>query len=224
MGFDSGGKSAAGPLGARPIFVVLLAVVVFGAAAFGGVTFVKKRAASRRVAADAAAAGRARRTQSVGIIALAPLPVKSPLVERPGLDDFGYPRSYVDQAALRSLLGRARYAELSAYVQGFQRQFEADSHAEYFVRGVSDAFDSAEPELEPLLDAWIEASPASFAPYLARGSQPVVAMSRHSAPCRRSGHGCYRRRSSDACSSSTSISRSSSPSRARRSTRARCRR
>ncbi len=122
MGSDLGGRSSAAP-SVRPIFVVLLAVVVFGAVAFGGVTFVKKRAAARRAAADAAAVGRARRTQSVGTIALAPLPVKSPLVERPRLDDFGYPRSYVDQAALRSLLGRAKYAELTAYVEAFEQTF-----------------------------------------------------------------------------------------------------
>ncbi len=43
------------------------------------------------------------------------------------------------------------------------------------MRGVSDAFDSPEPELGPLLDAWVQATPASFAPYLARASHHVAA-------------------------------------------------
>jgi regulator of sirC expression with transglutaminase-like and TPR domain len=116
-----------------------------------------------------ALAARKARTEPVTRVALAPLPVKEPVVERAGNDAYGYPRSYVDQGALRSLLGRAKYPELSAYIEQFQARAQADFHAEYFINDTADAFDSAERPLDASLDAWVAATPSSFAPYLARG-------------------------------------------------------
>ena len=163
---------------ARPIFWFLLAAVVLIAGVETGLHFyrehVNARDAKRAQAAAEAAKGRDQRVRLAAAVALAPLPVRSPLVERPGTDEFGYPLSYVDRAALRSLLGRGKFVELSAYAEDFQKRFEADFRTEYFIRGVSDAFDSPEPELGPALDAWVKATPASFAPYLARGSHHVA--------------------------------------------------
>ncbi len=154
----------------RPIRVVLAVLVVLCALLVWGLRVHWREAELAWLARE-----RAQRAAPVAALALAPLPVKSPLVERPGKDEFGYPRSYVDQAALRGLLGRQRYAELNGYVEQFQREFEADFHAEYWANASSEAFLSAEPELGVLLDAWIAATPTSFAPYLARGSHHVAA-------------------------------------------------
>jgi tetratricopeptide (TPR) repeat protein len=76
----------------------------------------------------------------------------------------------VDQAGLRSLLLRGKLPEITKYAEEYQRAFEDDFHAEYYVRAVADAFTSSEPELERALDAWVEAHRTSFAPFLARGS------------------------------------------------------
>ena len=110
------------------------------------------------------------RTEAVATIALAPLPGKLPLIERPGKDAYGYPRSYVDGTALRALLGRGRFRELSTYIEQFEADVEADYHTEYFMNDSADAFASGEHELDASLDAWVAATPDSFAPYLARGA------------------------------------------------------
>ena len=122
-------------------------VTIAGAEA--GLTFFRERAEANAKEIAAAASGRATRAKTAASMALVPLPVKSPLVERPGVDEYGYPRSYVDQAALRSLLGRKKYEELSLHVEEFQAKFESDFHAEYLVRAVTDAFGSPEAELGP---------------------------------------------------------------------------
>jgi hypothetical protein len=144
-----------------------IAIAVVGSLLVGHFLLAQRR--YEEMKHEQAARGRVRRVESAVVVALAPLPVASPLVERKGKDAFGYPLSYVDQSALRSLLGHGRYRELSQYIEQFQRDFEADFHLEYFVNDSGDAFESSELELGPKLDAWVAATPSSFAPYLARG-------------------------------------------------------
>lgn len=164
MGIRRGSEGPASP-GVRPVFWVLLGVAVVVAAA----AVVVRQRQVRAHEVGQAAAGRAERVRLVSAIAFAPLPSSSPLVERPGKDAFGYPRSYVDLAGLRSLLAHRRFDELTRYAEDYQRQFEGDFHYEYYARAVAYAFGSTESDLGPLLDAWVEASPKSFAPYLGRG-------------------------------------------------------
>jgi tetratricopeptide (TPR) repeat protein len=108
-------------------------------------------------------------------VAPAPLPTTVPLVGEEGQDADGYPRRYVDRAALRALLWHKRYADLTRYFEQFQSDFEADPRREYWPSDAGDTFDSAEPDLLPALDAWVAATPQSFAPYLARGNHWVAA-------------------------------------------------
>jgi tetratricopeptide (TPR) repeat protein len=98
------------------------------------------------------------------------LPTALPLLGEEGVDVDGYPKQYVDRAALRSLLWHGRYAELTNHFEQIQTAFEKNPRYEYWPIDAGDAFASAEPSLKPKLDAWIVASPNSFAPYLARGS------------------------------------------------------
>jgi hypothetical protein len=134
------------------------ALVIAGAAA--AAVFWLNRVEERKEAAAKAQAGREERAAPVAAVALAPLPVKSPLVEREGKDEFGYPRSYVDRGSVRSLLAWKKYAELNGYIEQFQRDFLADFHNEYFVQDAVDAFGSAEAELGAELDAWVVAGRA----------------------------------------------------------------
>jgi tetratricopeptide (TPR) repeat protein len=113
---------------------------------------------------------RERRQAPVAEVAPAPLPTALPLVGTDGQDADGYPTRYVDRAALRSLLWHKRYADLTRYLEEFQAAFEVDPRREYWPTDAAEAFGSAEPALLPSLNAWVEATPGSFAPYLARGN------------------------------------------------------
>jgi tetratricopeptide (TPR) repeat protein len=117
---------------------------------------------------------RAQRQAPVAEVAPAPLPTTVPLVGEEGRDTDGYPTRYVDRAALRTLLWHKRYADLTRHFERFQSDFEADPRREYWPSDAGDAFDSAEPDLLPGLDAWAAATPESFAPYLARGRHSVT--------------------------------------------------
>jgi tetratricopeptide (TPR) repeat protein len=161
--------------GPRPIFVLALALVLLAAGGFGAFSLLRERWQHALEKRRDPVRERNERAQPAAAIALAPLPVKSPLVERPGKDAFGYPLSYVDGGALLSLLGRGKYAELSAYLEQLERDFEADFHDEYWIVDASDAFGSPNPELDPAFDAWLHATPDSFAPYLGRAVHRVGA-------------------------------------------------
>lgn len=124
----------------------------------------------RQARLDAERAGRQR---AVTETAPVPPPTATPLLGSDGRDADGYPSRYVDRAALRSLLWHKRYTDLTRYLEGFQAEFEADARKEYWPSDAADAFRSAEPDLDPALDAWVAATPNSFAPYLARGSHWV---------------------------------------------------
>jgi len=158
----------------RPVLIVALVLTVV--VAFGVVAFFVRQDRVRRaqVRQAEAAQGRQQRVSPAAIVALPPLPVKVPLIERAGKHKNGTPRSYVDRAGLRALLLRGKYPELTQYLERFQRDFEADYHAEYFINDSAEAFESPERELEPRLDAWVSATPDSFAPYLARASHRVA--------------------------------------------------
>lgn len=110
------------------------------------------------------------RQRPIMIVAPAPLPQALPLIERPGKDEFGYPRSYVDGPALRSLLHHGRHQELTSYFEHFQREFEADPLKEFWPIRAAETFASAEPALLPQLEAWKRSTPTSFAPHLALGA------------------------------------------------------
>jgi tetratricopeptide (TPR) repeat protein len=144
------------------IFVAGLAGAVF----FG---FTKLRRA-KQLREEAARVETQRKEQPAMVVAPAPLPTALPLIQREGKDEYGYPRSYVDGPALRSLLASERFTELTAYMEQFQRDFEADPAKELWPIRAAESFDSAEAALLPKLDAWVRASPASFAPYVARGA------------------------------------------------------
>ena len=76
---------------------------------------------------------------------------------------------------LRSLLRAKRYADLTRHFEDFQAAFESNPRNEYWPTDAADAFSTADPELLPQLDAWVMASPDSFAPHLARGAYWVDA-------------------------------------------------
>lgn len=116
-----------------------------------------------------AAAAREQRQKAIVTVAPAPLPQGLPLRGEAGVDRWGYPTQWVDGPALRSLLYHERYADLTIAFEQLQAAFEADPRKEYWPIDAADAFSSAEPELLPQLAAWVQATPGSFAPYLARG-------------------------------------------------------
>jgi tetratricopeptide (TPR) repeat protein len=97
-----------------------------------------------------------------------PAPTALPLTGGDGALPDGYPIAHIDGAAFRSLLVHGKYEDLDRYFEELQNDFEADNKREAWIDGAADAFGSAEPSLEPLLDAWVAATPNSFAPYLAR--------------------------------------------------------
>jgi Domain of unknown function (DUF4034) len=177
LGDDGRGRSSEAPV-VRPWLWVALAAVVFSAGAVLARAaihyyFVHRPPLFANRGAEAhqkAALEREARVKPAAFVALAPLPTQLPLVERPGKDAYGYPHSYVDRAALRSLLGRGKYQELTTYIEQFQADADADFHDEYFIHDAVDAFETSERALDANLDAWVTATPNSFAPYAARGA------------------------------------------------------
>jgi tetratricopeptide (TPR) repeat protein len=168
-----------GRTGTKALIVALGVIgsgLVTGAVLFGLKTYDELRVGrenARAKASQSAASvqsAREKRTKTVVAVAPASLPTQLPLVPRDGDDAFGYPRSYVDGPALRSLLHFDKFAELSKYFEEFQQKFEADHKKEMWPTFAAETFASAEPELLPKLEAWVRATPDSFAPYLALGS------------------------------------------------------
>jgi len=117
-----------------------------------------------------------RTKRQAGIAATAPaprLPTSLPLKGPAGVDEDGYPTQYVDRLGLRTLLHHGRYNDLNRFFEEYQVAFEKDPRKEYWPIDASSTFSSAEPELREKLDAWVKATPRSFAPYLARGAHSV---------------------------------------------------
>jgi hypothetical protein len=73
-----------------------------------------------------------KRQSAVAATAPAPtLPTSLPLKGSPGAHADGYPRQYVDQLGLRSLLHHGRYHDLTRYFEQYQAAFEKDPRKEY---------------------------------------------------------------------------------------------
>ncbi|MEO8878141.1 MAG: DUF4034 domain-containing protein [Polyangiaceae bacterium] len=111
--------------------------------------------------------------RTTALVEVAPLQIDdttSPLIGNVGVDADGYTTQYVDRAILRAMLARKRYGDLTAAFEKFQDAFEADVKKEYWIFDASEAFSSAEPGIKDQLDAWVMATPDSFAPYLARAA------------------------------------------------------
>jgi tetratricopeptide (TPR) repeat protein len=122
-------------------------------------------------AAPDAAAGPNQAERQRPVADLAPaMDAGAPLTGPEGVDAYGYPLKHVDRAAVRGMLAAKRYADLTALFTKLQDDFEADQTRESWVIDAGDAFDSAEPELAPGIDAWVAAAPDSFAPHFARGT------------------------------------------------------
>ncbi|MEO7110620.1 MAG: DUF4034 domain-containing protein [Polyangiaceae bacterium] len=114
-----------------------------------------------------------REIRQTALVEVAPLQIDdttTPLSGPGGTDANGYPTQYVDPEILRAMLARKRYTDLTKYFEQFQDAFEKDARHEYWISDAAGAFNSAEPGINAQLDAWVDASPDSFAPYLARGS------------------------------------------------------
>jgi tetratricopeptide (TPR) repeat protein len=100
-------------------------------------------------------------------VAPAPIPEGLPLLGPEGVDGAGFPRQALDWAALRSLLVNRRFAQLTAVMEQLQDRFEADPRYEQWILDAGDALGKAHEKERALIDAWIAATPRSFAPYLA---------------------------------------------------------
>ncbi|WP_239989021.1 DUF4034 domain-containing protein [Corallococcus macrosporus] len=97
------------------------------------------------------------------------LPVVAPAERKEG----EVPRGHVDGVALRSLLLRRQFEELTLAVEQLQWGMEANPQDEHWMTDGILALGNGSPDSTALLDAWVEASPRSFAPYLARGTHWV---------------------------------------------------
>lgn len=160
--------------GARPAGIMLVAAFLVAAGLVAGMfLWVRWAREGTRERQTKLAAERAARQAMVTEVAPAKLPESLPLVGQVSTGPDGFLTQYVDIPGLRSLLFHRRFAELTSYFGRFQDAFEADPRKEYWPLDAADAFLSSEPQLEEALDAWVKATPASFAPYLARGTHRV---------------------------------------------------
>jgi tetratricopeptide (TPR) repeat protein len=150
--------------------VALLVVVGIAAGMFLWVRWTRALISARQAKL---AGERAARQALITEVAPAKMPESLPLIGQEGKGPDGYPAQYVDVPGLRSLLYHKRFAELTSHFEQFQAAFEADPRKEYWPMDAADAFDSSEPQLNEPLDAWVKATPGSFAPYLARGTHLV---------------------------------------------------
>jgi len=123
---------------------------------------------------DAPAEARQAGTRLAALLASLPIPTDLPLVGPAGVDADGYPKRNPDRIGLRTLLMHGRFAELTRYFEAYEVQFELDYRYEHWLVEAVGAFDTSEPEMDDLLDAWIASSPRSFAPHLVRGAHRVT--------------------------------------------------
>jgi tetratricopeptide (TPR) repeat protein len=98
-------------------------------------------------------------------------PAPAPAMVGPSGDDAdGYPLATADKRAALRLLRARRFDQLDAWIVDLQTQFEADYHKERWPIAALEAFHEPDPTLAPLLDAWVEAMPDSWAALAARGN------------------------------------------------------
>jgi Domain of unknown function (DUF4034) len=100
----------------------------------------------------------------------APVPSGLPLIGPDGFDALGRPRQVVDRAALRSFLVGRSFGRLNSVLERFQDDFERDRRYEERVHDAFDALGYPNARERELIDAWVAATPGSFAAYLARAS------------------------------------------------------
>jgi tetratricopeptide (TPR) repeat protein len=74
-----------------------------------------------------------------------------------------------DRLFLLALLDTGEYERLDAYLVRLQWEYERGDHSEAKLENAFAAFASADAELQPKLDSWVERRPQSFAAHLARG-------------------------------------------------------
>jgi len=74
-----------------------------------------------------------------------------------------------DVLLTRTLLRQQRYAELDQRMNGFQYAYRSGSPSDEVLLQEFSAFELADPDMEPNLDAWIATYPDSYAAHLARG-------------------------------------------------------
>ena len=103
-----------------------------------------------------------------------PAPRGLPVVAPAGLKQGEVPRGHVDGVALRSLLLRRQFEELTLAVEQLQWGMESNPRDEHWMTDGIQALGNGSPDSAELLDAWVDASPDSFAPYLARGTHWVT--------------------------------------------------
>ncbi|WP_394821779.1 tetratricopeptide repeat protein [Pendulispora albinea] len=121
-------------------------------------------------------ATRQERATAIVRMAPGPIPTALPMVGQEGRDPDGYPTKHVDTVGFRTLLQVRRYRELTAYAEELQDAFERDPKNEYWPVEFGEAFDSSEADIDADLDAWVAATPESFAPYIARGGHRLGKM------------------------------------------------
>jgi tetratricopeptide (TPR) repeat protein len=157
----------------RTWLIIAFCLAILAALVVGALELRSRLLASRAATAHTAATPaeeRKERARAVFLVAPGPIPLGLPLLGPDGVDSDGYPTRYVDRVGLRSLLVSHKYKELTSYFEQFEDAFEADPRKEYWPIDAGDSFASAEAELANELDAWVAATPGSFAPYFARGA------------------------------------------------------
>ena len=141
-------------------------MLVLGSAGLALHTFQAKR----RAAVEARIAAR---QEPVLAPAPGPAPRGLPVVAPAGVAQGQIPQGHVDGVALRALLLRRQFEELTLAVEQLQWGMESNPRDEHWMTDGMQALGNGAPDSEALLDAWVEASPRSFAPYLARGTHWV---------------------------------------------------
>lgn len=99
--------------------------------------------------------------------------VALPLVGSTGPDPWGASARTADKLAVRRLLFERRFEHLSAVLEGFQSAVEKDCKRELQAFDAFEAFSSADPALEALLDEFVTTRPGYVA-RLARGQYLVA--------------------------------------------------
>jgi tetratricopeptide (TPR) repeat protein len=102
-------------------------------------------------------------------IGIGAVPMEPPFVGELGTDAAGYPLRHPDKAALLNLLRLKRFDLLDKFITYYQEQYEADYHNERWPADVANAFNTADPAFEPLLEQWLQHSPNTFPALFARG-------------------------------------------------------
>jgi tetratricopeptide (TPR) repeat protein len=92
----------------------------------------------------------------------------TPTIGEEGETEHGYPLQRIDRVGMVALLHHERFDRLTEIAEEEQAAFDEDFRNEYRANDAVAAFGNTDPRLAPLLDAWVEHSPRSFAPYAAR--------------------------------------------------------